>query len=455
MLNTSFERRAGASLRRALATLAPALVLAAACATDAEPTPLSSGPRRLDWSAPYQAEQYAYFDGVLQGRNIILLGESIHMTDELPRARLPIVRYLHEELDFDVLAFEGSAVDAWLAADQMIRSDAVLSQKAEDVRRAALFGLWQTDAMADVLAYVAETQASDRPLYLASFDVQPGSASRFSGDSARALDELFAAIERYEPAPDPDALARWRAAFAPFLSCFRVAEPRSEEEVRAMDRAMAEAASWFEKAAEQVEPAVHGRSLRLVLASLQGTFELCAVQGVRPFGGQTYQRVRDRLNAENAITLRDVVSESGRVMLWAHHSHVNYNTTGERIPSMGEALRRMAGEDVYAIGLFAGSGEAIEADDASDPPLKIQALAEGPVFTVNAELAQLANYDYFLALGEDAALPAGLRERAVGRIEARIPWPMTLSSDYDAVVFIQRVTAPEPFAAMLRQGGKD
>jgi erythromycin esterase-like protein len=131
---------------------------------------------------------------------------------------------------------------------------------------------------------------------------------------------------------------------------------------------------------------------------------------------------------------------------------VNYNTTGERVPSMGQTLRQMVGEEVYAIGLFAGTGAAIEVDDAADPSLKVEPLAESPSFTVNVDLGRLADYDYFLDLHEDAGLPVSLRERAMGRIEARIPWPMTLSRDYDAVIFVHRVTPPEPLATMLIQG---
>jgi len=69
---------------------------------------------------------------------------------------------------------------------------------------------------------------------------------------------------------------------------------------------------------------------------------------------------RDELNAENALMLRDQVSSSHKIVLWAHHSHVSYNSTRARVPSMGQHIRDKINGSVYTIGLFAGSGRFID-----------------------------------------------------------------------------------------------
>jgi erythromycin esterase len=108
---------------------------------------------RLDWRKPYTRSDYAFLTKLLDGKSVVQLGESIHMTDESPRVRLQLIRYLHEQLGFDVLAFEGSWLRAWLAEDLLYRcKDSV--DCVEDAQRLAWFPLWQTDAMRSVLDYL-------------------------------------------------------------------------------------------------------------------------------------------------------------------------------------------------------------------------------------------------------------------------------------------------------------
>jgi hypothetical protein len=90
-------------------------------------------------------ETAAYIDAPVSGKSIVLLGE------------------LRESLGYDVLAVEGSALDAWLAQDDLYRGMSI-----EDASREAWLMLWNTDAMRAVLRY-----ARDSRMYLASMDIQP------------------------------------------------------------------------------------------------------------------------------------------------------------------------------------------------------------------------------------------------------------------------------------------
>src|SRR4051812_44695575 len=44
---------------------------------------------------------------VFRDKVVVQLGESIHMTNELATARLPLVKYLHERQGFNVMLLEG------------------------------------------------------------------------------------------------------------------------------------------------------------------------------------------------------------------------------------------------------------------------------------------------------------------------------------------------------------
>jgi erythromycin esterase len=242
---------------------------------------------RMEWDHPYQQGKLDFLRRLLADRSVVQLGESIHMTDEFPRVRRNILQYLHEQLGFDVLAFEGSAVDSWLAQDYLYRSSELVSKKAAEAQRLAWFGLWQTDAMRGVMTYVVETQTTKKPLYLTSFDIQPGNGRAFEGKGMRALEELFHAVQAYAPPPDAAAFDRWKAALSVYFGCYGHGEPKSEEQRKAVERSLAELREWLRFAALRIRPAIHGRALGLVAESLRGTVELCSIAPLQPFGRQT------------------------------------------------------------------------------------------------------------------------------------------------------------------------
>src|ERR1700730_3061071 len=105
----------------------------------------SANIHRLNWKA-YNRSDLDFLASLLEGKSVVQLGESIHMDDEFPRARLLLVRYLHEQCGFDVLAFEGSWIESWIAQDEMYRC-----RKSpgcpEKMQKLAWFSVWQTEAM--------------------------------------------------------------------------------------------------------------------------------------------------------------------------------------------------------------------------------------------------------------------------------------------------------------------
>ena len=396
---------------------------------------------RLDWNRGYDAHDLEFLKRPLANRTVVQLGESIHLTDEFPRVRLSLVRYLHEELGFDVLALEGSAVDSWIAQDHLYRSQDPIPKKSQEAQKLAWFGLWQTQAMGEVMKYVATTQTeSQRPLYLTSFDSQPGSSNAFLSDGLKSLSAFLEAVKVYVPPPDSGAFERWENAFQPYLSnCFQSTVPRTEEQRRVMDRSLAELNAWLRQASTRVRPPVHGRALLAVIASLHGSFDLCGTAPARPFGGQTYQRARDRENALTVLSIQDNVSASGKIILWAHHSHVNHDSLGTSVPSMGRSLLEILGRKLYTIGLFAASGEALSAADSDDLVLKRLRPASG--FEIEDALKRLANFDYFLDLASPG-LPAAFGRAATGRFDTDESRSYVLDRDFSAAILIQQVHPP-------------
>jgi erythromycin esterase-like protein len=398
----------------------------------------------VDPGAPVDAANVAeYLDLYVEGRSMVLLGESIHVTQEFPRARLQLVRRLHERHGFDVLAFEGTAIGSWLAQDHLYRSDDPPADRARRAQQLAWFGLWQTTPMLDVMEYVASSVGSPHPLYLASFDVQPGSSREFDGSSAKALDALFEAVEEYEPAEDGAAPARWRDAIAPILRCRREPPHETPAARQGAERAVNELQAWLRRASlavARLRGDLHARALEDIPESLRASIELC----VRVQGGsmRTYQETRDALNAQRAIDLRERVSLRHRVMLWAHHSHINYNATGKNPVSMGQHLQARLGDQLYSVGLFAGEGKALEIREGSFIEVAPRKITPARDYGVERLLASVAAGSYFLDLekirANESAFAAWF-EPLRSRQEVRWWSHVIPARDFDAVIFVREV----------------
>jgi erythromycin esterase-like protein len=327
----------------------------------------------------------------------------------------------------------------WTRGSLRIISTVRKPTRIADAQRLAWFGLWQTEAMAEIMKYVASTQTSANPLYLTSFDAQPGSSNWYQSNSLKALDAFFQAVAAYAPPPRPGAFDQWKSAFTPYLvRCYVATAAHSEGDRKVMDESLAEMSDWLRAASTLVRPAIHGRALLAVVASFHASMELCGIAATHPFATQSYQRIRDRENAFTALAIKNEVSASGKIILWAHHSHVTQDTLGATVPSMGRSLHESLGNQLYTIGLFAQSGNAIP---ASGGGLKASPLRPPEETEIDAALGHLADYDYFLDLSS-RDLPEVFHRRANARFELTAMTPYVLAHDFSAVIVIQTVHPP-------------
>lgn len=114
---------------------------------------------------------------LLAGRRIVQLGESSHGVAEFNLVKVRLIRYLHEELGYDVIAFESPFV----ACERAQRHSTRLSPA--DLMRACIGEVWQTEEVLPLFEYIKETQRTARPLFLAGFDIQRFAVMRFYGES--------------------------------------------------------------------------------------------------------------------------------------------------------------------------------------------------------------------------------------------------------------------------------
>jgi erythromycin esterase-like protein len=374
-------------------------------------------------------------------KEVVQLGESIHMTKEFPLARLALFPILAEQ-GFDLILFEGSSVDAWIASDALLKKQTLTDGDLAKARDMAFPGIWRTDEYTQIFHWLAASWKTKHPIYLASYDFQPGMGSF----KAKAIPEFLSLLKTYAPPPKDfkknfEILARLSDRTNGFPNKFL-----DEKEMARITASIA----WLEKWISSTVPLIqakfpaspHARMLGQIPGQLRRQVDLWFKHShdEKKASFLTFQETRDRLAAEAIVTIKDAVSKNKKAIVWAHHVHIFHNTLGKARHSLGHDLKQNLGTKVYTVGTFAGAGECFSLDGEEPVLTTLKPAAD---YGFEKKLLELSKSDYFVDLAsiQDTVLDSETttRREGIGQL-ATIP-----SKDFDAAIFVQSVTRPVPF----------
>lgn len=87
---------------------------------------------------------------VLKGKRIVQLGETTHGAGEINATKVRMIKYLHEELGYDVLAFESGFPDtnaSYLNMDQLT---------PKSTMKNSIYAVWHTEDVVELFDYMKE-----------------------------------------------------------------------------------------------------------------------------------------------------------------------------------------------------------------------------------------------------------------------------------------------------------
>ncbi len=286
---------------------------------------------------------------VLEGRRIVQIGESHHSVAEYGAVKTRLIKFLHQEMGFDVLAFESSIYECF-AADlrQLSATDALFS---------TIFGVWAFEEVLPLFEYLKQTQATARPLAFSGFDPQISSRTgaarvrRSSGAwwessipcmrtrsrcSTRNSSIASSAKARRMRVMSEDRLVAFYTRLAVFLEANR--------------GALVEA--FPGDASPLIAQRVAWSSVKLVqlLRSYRNNPDDASLQG--------HMAIRDNAMADNLTFLARELHPDRKIIVWAaniHVRHANAATTWV-FPTMGQWLSERFRDELYTIGLYPNRG---------------------------------------------------------------------------------------------------
>ncbi|WP_068612955.1 erythromycin esterase family protein [Paenibacillus tuaregi] len=323
----------------------------------------------------------AFLKPLLQGKTVVSLGENFHRVAEYSSAKTRLIKYLHEELGFDVIAFEsgmGDAAAAWNTRNKL---------SPEEMMAGSILQVWHSQETLELFKYIQQQSKGKRPLYLAGYDMQftsyyltnfiasglykidPQRGKDFAEMEMKAITSYYGVLNKYGSFSSKNDT--YNKEIKQVIDLY---EPKYKETIKYIQEHRQEFASKYPDNPKMTDIII--RSLRDHINFLN----MAAQQDVT----RSYE-FRDRLMVDNLEWQMKNLYPGKKVILWAHNDHLAKNTSQiltkengkwvRSFTSMGEMLHKKLKDKLYVVGLYMNQGSA--STISANKPFTIKPMPKG------------------------------------------------------------------------------
>lgn len=363
----------------------------------------------------------AFLKALVKDKQVVLLGESSHGVGDYYALKSRMIRFLHQECGFEVLAMESGIADIYLEYQKV---DTITARR---LRNNTVFGNFQCAEILPLYEYIKETARSNRPLYYAGFDSQNFSASfnltrkMLQQTSGAAGDSLMRCMEAYYRIPP----LLWQEDRMPL---FRLADTIS--------RAAAAAQQLLEMHQAQLQQqfTLSDTAFLYIQRGLRNMKESVQLDWVH----SDPSAHRDSLMADNLFWLIQQQYPGKKVIVWAHNGHIDRKSAaGNLYKWLGHYVSERFGKSSYHIGLFSQRGQTYEWWTRTNRELNN---------TAKDDLEQLADYypiTYIHLNGLNKTCDWAWKTVYGFELENGGRLPFVAAERFDAVINLRKVGVPE------------
>lgn len=288
-------------------------------------------------------EQLSALKTSLKGVDIIALGENTHGLGEVFTAKVELVKFLHQELGFDMVLFESGYGDAALAWEQF---DSLSSKAFTQVFSSNFY--YNTKEIEQLVSYA---KAQNGSLSIQGFDCQPQQNYLIKRmiEIAQPVDSVFAkqvALEmrgfnmlyQFENDRDTVAFYKKRDRFVAFLNTYSTFLDKNTDELLASGTTK-----------NEIEILKKSNEIFVSTYSKINIGEL--------MGWPIWANIRDKALFEVVQSFKED-NPKAKIIIWAQNSHIENKTKPNyTVTWMGHRLKKAYGNAYYSIGAVVYSGK--------------------------------------------------------------------------------------------------
>ncbi|WP_214484834.1 erythromycin esterase family protein [Bacillus sp. SM2101] len=385
---------------------------------------------------PIELESSDYSDleflkDILKDKRVVMLGESSHGVSEYSLIKSRLIKFLHEELDYNVVAFESGLAEIYAANEMLSDIGTIKGMKS------SLFSVWHTDHNINLFKYIKEQKATENPINIVGFDMQPQNLyinyyfkdrhTDFTANIQSVELEYYELVYSYKSKNYPE---NWLEVsktliekYNSLLSQLSQGEPLLGQSIREDEK------QWFKKIFEQRIKSLNERYTIENVGNPKGDFES-----------------RDKIMSDNLVWLLEEMYPDEKFIVWAHNDHIMKNRLTIKMDrnklymNMIEYLPETIKEELYIVGLYMYSGkntfnnrEVVEVrTDHKENSIEYHLKQPGyPVSFLNIDIKDDATNTYWWNSEVTSKFWGGIDE------ETFIP-----SEQYDGLIQVEEVNPP-------------
>jgi len=300
-------------------------------------------------------------------RSVVQLGESSHGTKEYSQIKVRLIKFLHEEMGFDVIAFESGFFECFYTNENIPQIPVYPAMQN------SIFWIWGTPELRDLFLYIKNTHSTNNPLILAGFDCQFSSKNNsillhptFLFDILKEIDSIQAVVYKDFDSIVIQNMLGWNQAY---LSQYKDSiNVTYYEIVNYIDNHINELMPLFSENPEI--PIVLKQSVLNLIAYMDFIISYNSLY-INPIS----VRIRDSTMASNVFFIKDKLYPQKKLIIWAHNYHIANSSylhaISPDIKVMGNWLHEKYNSDLYTIGTYMLRGKTKYKESVIDVQLPV------------------------------------------------------------------------------------
>lgn len=392
----------------------------------------------------------------LANKTVVSLGENFHRVKEYSQVKIRLIKFLHEEMGYDVIAFESGMMEA---AAVNANTDQLTP---EQMMGGSIFPIWHSEETLELFKYIQEQAKTDHPLILAGYDMQLTSylSTMFIGKWMAKVNP--ATGEAYQKM-DMEAMSALYAAFGNELE--ETVSPEKRKAVQKVEATYAPkyraAIDFLKKHKKELLKAypTEPKLLDMAVKSLEDRIAFMRMMQKDTVESYEY---RDRIMAEHVEWLSREMYPGKKMILWAHNDHLAKNTSKMKtvengkwinsFKSMGEILHQKLKDKMYVVGLYMNQGSAVTI--STNQPFQIRKMPAG---SLEYRVMQSGYKQSFIDLTSFTKRTAetawmwqpvyAAEDGMTSELIRQMSMKFVPKEQYDGLLVIDQVHAPTPLAS--------